>query len=174
MEYFSPQCRHHCSLAARSRRRWGRESPRLGYFVPETALNGWHSPESVRGSVGRRLADRKGKVHAIRRRRSLYQSWPSPMPPRTQEMSRREPVECPRHDAKPARPFSETEGSAARMAQNCDRAERLRKWLGRWHLAGGPVIGARIIRGDLGNPGRGRQANLSRLLWEQGAAGVPV
>src|SRR6266536_6522397 len=71
MEYFSPQCGHHCLIAARSRRRWGREGPRLGYFVLETALNGWHGPESVRGSVGRRLADRKVTIHAIRRRRSL-------------------------------------------------------------------------------------------------------
>src|SRR6266446_6268779 len=40
------------------------------------------------------------------------------------------------------------------------------KWLGRWHLAGDVVIGARNFRRDLGNPGRGRRVSFSRLLQQ--------
>ncbi len=61
--------------------------------------------------------------------------------------------------AKVVRPFSETEESAARIAQSCDVPQTLHKRLGRWHLAGDPVIDARNFLGDLGNPVRGHRVN---------------
>jgi len=58
------------------------------------------------------------------------------------------------------RRLSETEESTAWIAQGCGGGQRLRKWLGRCHLWSSPVMGARNIRGDFGNPGRGCRANL--------------
>jgi ABC-type transporter Mla subunit MlaD len=63
--------------------------------------------------------------------------------------------------AKVVRPFSETEESAARIAQSCDVPQSMHKRLGRWHLAGDPVIDARNFLGDLGNPIRGHRLNHS-------------
>ncbi len=63
--------------------------------------------------------------------------------------------------AKRVRPFSETEASAARIAQSCDLAQRLHQRLGRWRAAGDPVIDAQNFLGDLGNPVPGRRAKHS-------------
>jgi ABC-type transporter Mla subunit MlaD len=61
--------------------------------------------------------------------------------------------------AKLVRRFSETEESAARIAQSCDQPQRLHQRLGRWRLAGDPVIDARNFLGDLDNPIRGHRVN---------------
>src|SRR5712692_5325866 len=58
------------------------------------------------------------------------------------------------------RPVSETEEGRARIAHG------LRKWLGRWKLCDGRVMGARKIRGALGNFGGGRRVNLSQAPHE--------
>ncbi len=61
--------------------------------------------------------------------------------------------------AKLVRPFSETEESASRIAQSCDLPQLMHKRLGRWRLAGDPVIDALNFLGDLGNPIRGHRVN---------------
>ena len=63
--------------------------------------------------------------------------------------------------AKVVRRYSETEESAARIAQSCDAPQLMHKRLGRWHLAGDPVIDALNFLGDLGNPIRGHRVNHS-------------
>jgi type IV pilus biogenesis protein CpaD/CtpE len=63
--------------------------------------------------------------------------------------------------AKVVRRFSATEESAARIAQSCDAPQLMHKRLGRWRLAGDPVIDALNFLGDLGNPIRGHRVNHS-------------
>ena len=63
--------------------------------------------------------------------------------------------------AKVVRRYSATEESAARIAQSCDVPQGLHKRLGRWRLAGDPVIDAQNFLGDLSNPIRGHRVNHS-------------
>ncbi len=53
--------------------------------------------------------------------------------------------------AKLVRRFNETDESAARIAQSCDGPQGLHKRLGRWRLAGDPVIDAQNFLDDLGH-----------------------
>ncbi len=97
-------------------------------------------------------------------RKRLFLCSPEPRAAGTVESP--EPREGQGRGGKLDRRLSETGESTARIAQGCGGGGRLRKWLVRWSLGGGPVIGARDIGGDLGNPGRGCRANLSQSLHQ--------
>src|SRR5713226_1657425 len=94
----------------------------------------------------------------------LFRCSPEPGAAGTVEAPERR--EGPGRGGKLDRRLSETGESTARIAQGCGGGQRLRKWLVRWSLGGGPVIGARNIWGDLRYPGRGCRANLSQSLHQ--------